>query len=128
MHHLKNQKQNRQYLVCIKNVLGLNKISSTTNTDKIVKTNCFIVRKIFRSDKFLVAMSSSRSDVLTQFVLLVSLKCILVLKSFNGVSRKFKGYLKFQGCFKEVLRVSTESFKEVSGVFQGGLRKFQVCL
>ena len=78
-------------------------------------------------------MSSSRSDVVTQFVgsfvcpfvrpfffLLVSLKFYLVLKSFNGVSRKFLVCLKFvgvlrklQGYFKEVLRVFTKSFKEV---------------
>ena len=97
-------------------------------------------------------MSSSRSDVVTKsvrvsvpFFLLVSLKFILVLESFNGVSRKFKGYLKlkvcswkFQGCFKEVLRVFQgsfkrvsrkfqECFKEVSGKFQKCFRKFQGC-
>ena len=47
---------------------------------------------------FLAAMSSSRSDIVTQFMfsfirplffLLVSLEFYLVLKSFNGVSRKF---------------------------------------
>ena len=53
---------------------------------------------------FLAAMSSSRSDVVTQFVhpsvflslffLLVSLKFLLGLKSFNGVSRLFKGGFK----------------------------------
>ena len=58
-------------------------------------------------------MSSSRSDVVTQFVfsyfrvfvfpdfrpspfvLLVSLNFLVDLKSFNGVSRQFKGCLKF---------------------------------
>ena len=84
-------------------------------------------------------MSSSRSDVVTQFVrsfvrpfvrplffLLASLEFYLVLNSFNGVSRKFSVCLKFlgvlrklQGCFKEVLRVFTKSFKEVKMVFQG---------
>ena len=67
--------------------------------------------------EFLAAMSSSRSDVVTQFVcvfvcvfvrplffLLVSLKFLLVLKSFNGVSRLFKGCLKFKGSFKDVSR------------------------
>ena len=66
-------------------------------------------------------MSSSRSDVVTQFVrsfvrssvrpfvrplffLLVSLKFLLVLKCFNGVSRQFKEYLKFDGSFKAVSR------------------------
>ena len=58
----------------------------------------------------LAAMSSSRSEVVTQFVrsfvrsfvfpslffLLVSLKFLLVLKSFNGVSRLFKVCLKFK--------------------------------
>ena len=66
---------------------------------------------------FLAAMSSSRSDVVTQFVrvsvcpsvrplffLLVSLKFLLVLKSFNGVSRQFKECLKFNGSFKAVSR------------------------
>ena len=71
---------------------------------------------------FLAAMSSSRSDVVTQFVrscvrssvrplffLLVSLKFYLVLRMFK-VSRVF------QGSFKDVsskLRVLTKSFKEV---------------
>ena len=52
------------------------------------------------------------------------------LKSFNGVSRKFYGCLKFQGGFKEVSRMSQGSFKgiykkcqrcfkEVLRVFQG---------
>ena len=60
---------------------------------------------------------SVRSSVTKEF--------FLSLKSFNGVSGKFKG------CFKEVLRLLTESlkgvsmmfqrcFKEVSRVFQGG--------
>ena len=61
---------------------------------------------------FLAAMSSSRSDVVTQCVLpfvpffSVSLKFSLVIQSFDGVSRLFKGYLKFK-----------ESFKDVSGKF-----------
>ena len=68
----------------------------------------------------LAEMSSSRSDIVTQsvhssvrpslFFLLVSLKFLLVLKSFNGVSRLFKGYLKF-----------TESLKDVSRKFSGCL-------
>ena len=56
----------------------------------------------YKFQNFLAAMSSSRSDVVTKFVcpcfgvsvpffLLVSLKFLLVLKSFNGVSRQFKG-------------------------------------
>ena len=63
---------------------------------------------------FLAAMSSSRSDVVTKFVrlyvrlsiffLLVSLKFLLVLKSFNGVSRQFKECLKFNGSFKAAPR------------------------
>ena len=89
-------------------------------------------------------MSSSRSDVVTQcvclsvfsfvpFFLLVSLNFHLFLKSFNVVSRQFKGYLKFNGSFKEVLRVFhgsfkgvsrkfNECFKEDSRVFQGSFR------
>ena len=48
---------------------------------------------------FLAAMRSSRSDIVTQsvrscfrplFFLLVSLKFLLALKSFNSVSRQFK--------------------------------------
>ena len=68
-------------------------------------------------------MSSSRSDIVTQsdrpsvrsypFFLLVSLKFLLVLKSFNGVLRKFKECLKFNGSFKAVLRVFPGSFKGV---------------
>ena len=56
--------------------------------------------------RFLAAMSSSRSDVVTQcvrvfvrvslFFLLVSLEFYLVLKCFNGVSRVL------QECFKGV--------------------------
>ena len=89
-------------------------------------------------------MSSSRSDVVTQsvlpffrssvlpslFFLLVFLKSFLALKSFNGVSRLFKGCLKFQGSFKEVLRVFTKvlrkfkwCFKEASRVFQESFRE-----
>ena len=54
---------------------------------------------------FLAAMSSSRSDVVTQsvrvfvflslFFLLMSLKFLLVLKCFNGVSMVFQGRLKY---------------------------------
>ena len=69
-------------------------------------------------DLFLAAMSSTRSDIVTQCVrlfvcvsmcvslclLFVSLKFLLVLKSFNGVSRLFKGYLEFKGSFKNVSR------------------------
>ena len=54
------------------------------------------------------------------FFLLVSMKFLLVLKSFNGVSRQFKECLKFNGSFKEVLRV-------FQGVLKGVLRKFQEC-
>ena len=63
---------------------------------------------------FLAAMSSSRSDDVTQsvcvsvrpslFFLLVFLKFLLVFKSFNDVSRVFKGCLKFKGSFKDVSR------------------------
>ena len=68
-------------------------------------------------------MSSSRSDVVTQFVRL-SIRhedVFLLLKNYNGVSRKFKG------CFNEVLRIFHASFKDrkflgcfkkVSGIFQ----------
>ena len=47
----------------------------------------------------------------------------LVLRSFNCVSRMFKGCLKFQGCFKQVprkLRVFLESFKGVAKSFRCG--------
>ena len=72
---------------------------------------------IINFQDFLAAMSSSRSDVVTQsvrsfvflsvrplFFLLVSLKFLLVLKSFNGVSRQFKECLKFNGSLKAVSR------------------------
>ena len=62
------------------------------------------------NNNFLAVMSSSRSDVVTKcvllsvcvsvhvsfFFLLVSFKILLVLKSFNGVSRQFKGCLKLK--------------------------------
>ena len=47
----------------------------------------------------------------------------LVLKGFNRVSRKFKGCLKFQWCFKEVLRMFQGSFKDVYRMSQGGFNK-----
>ena len=47
------------------------------------------------------------------FFLLVSLKFLLVLNSFNGVLRKFQECLKFNGSFKAVLRVFPGSFKGV---------------
>ena len=64
---------------------------------------------------FLAAISSSRSDVVTQFVrvsvrpsvpffLLLSLKFLLVLESFNGVSMQFKECLKFNEKFKALSR------------------------
>ena len=50
---------------------------------------------------------------------------------FLGVSRKFRGCLKFQGCFKRVLRVFQGSFKSVSRKFQECFKevsgKFQGC-
>ena len=52
----------------------------------------------------------------------------LVLKSVNGVSRKFKGCLKFEGCFKEVLRVFQGGFKSVSRKFQEWVKEVQGCL
>ena len=66
---------------------------------------------------FLAAMSSSRSNVITQFVfsfvfsfvfplffLLVSFEFYLVLKSFNGVLGVFEVSRVFQGSFKEAAR------------------------
>ena len=47
---------------------------------------------------------SVRVFVCPFFFLLVSLKFLLVLKSFNGVSRQFKQCLKFNGSFKAVSR------------------------
>ena len=56
------------------------------------------------SSEFLAAMSSSRSDVVTQFVRpFVTKEFFFSLKSFNGVSRKLKGCLKLKGCFMEIL-------------------------
>ena len=49
----------------------------------------------------------------------MSLKFLLVLKSFNGVSRLFKWCLKFKGSFKDVSRKFKVCFKEVSRLFQG---------
>ena len=48
------------------------------------------------SIEFLAAMSSSRSDVVTQFVRsFVTNEFFLSPKRFNGVSRKVEGCLKF---------------------------------
>ena len=56
----------------------------------------------------------------------------LVLKSFNGVPRKFQECLKFKGCFKEVLRLFTGNFKGVLRKFQGSFKEisrvFQECV
>ena len=49
----------------------------------------------------------------------MSLDFYLVLKSFNDVSRKFHGCLKFQGSFKDVSWKLQECFKEVLWKFQG---------
>ena len=77
---------------------------------------------------FLAAMSSSRSDGVTQsvcpslFFHLVFLE--FVVHCFKKVSRVFQGSFKgvprkFQGCFKEVSRVFQGSLKGVSGKFKG---------
>ena len=50
----------------------------------------------------------------------MSLVFYLVLKDFNGVSRKLKGCLKFQWSFKEVSRMFQGSCK-------GVLRKNEGC-
>ena len=85
--------------------------------------------------------SCFRVSVRPLFFLFVSLKFLLVLKSFNGVSRQFKECLKFNGvsrlfqgsfmgvtrvfkgclnrCFKDVSRVFQGSFKSVSWKFKG---------
>ena len=55
------------------------------------------------------------------FFLLVSLEFYLVLKCFNGVLRKFRGCLKFQGCLKDVSRMLHGSF---NGIY---IYKFQGC-
>ena len=60
-------------------------------------------------------------SVCSHFFLLVSLKFFLVLKSFNAVSRKFKGCLRFKGSPKGVYR---GSFKSVSRKFQGSFKRF----
>ena len=62
---------------------------------------------------------------LSPYVLFFSfsvLEFFIVIKSFNGVSRLFKGCLKFKGSFKEVLRVFTESFMGVSTKIEGRFR------
>ena len=69
---------------------------------------------ILRFAVFLAVMSSSRSDVVTQFVFpsvrsspffsFGVFKVFQVLKGLNGVSRKFEGCLKFKGRFKNVSR------------------------
>ena len=63
----------------------------------------------------------------------MSLQLDLVLKNFNGISKKFLRCWKFQGCFKKVLRMfqgnskgvyrmSQGVFNKVSRVFQGSFK------
>ena len=77
-----------------------------------------------RLSSFLASMSSSRSDVVTQFVCVfvhpsIPFFSFSVLevssgpKTFNGVSRLFKVCLKFKGSFKDVSRMFQGSFKGV---------------
>ena len=51
------------------------------------------------------------------FFLLMSFKFLLVLKSFNGVSRQFKECFNFKGSFKSVSRLFQGSVREISWVF-----------
>ena len=73
--------------------------------------------------KLLPAIYSLRSDVVTHFVYFLSAtkEFLLFFKpgSFNGVSSKFKGCLKFEGCFMEVSRTFQGSFEDVYRKFQG---------
>ena len=104
---------------------------------------------------FLAAMSSSRSDDVTKFVcpsvfpesfcLDWSIQSILSkmfwgsykgvsgmsIWSFNGVSRKFKGCLKFEESFQDISRKFWGCLQKISREFQwsfkGVSRKFQCC-
>ena len=64
---------------------------------------------------------------LSLYFLLVSLKFLLVLKSFNNECRLFKLSLMFKGSFQNVsrkfLRLFTENFNGVSRKFKGCLKK-----
>ena len=69
---------------------------------------------------FLAAMSSSRSDVVTQFVrpLVRHQGVFFSLRSYKGVSRSLMCVsMKYQGCFMQVSLIG--SFKVVSRKFQG---------
>ena len=55
----------------------------------------------------------------------MSLEFFLVLKSISGASKKFKRCLKFQGCFKEVLREFKESSRKLKGCFKEVSRFFK---
>ena len=69
-------------------------------------------------------MSSSRSDVVTQFVRpFVTKEFFFSLKSFNGVSRKLKGCLKLKGCFMEILLMFQGSFEGVYNKFLGSFKE-----
>ena len=50
---------------------------------------------------------------------------MLVLKSFNDVSRKFKESLKFKGCFKDVSRMFQLRLKGISSSYKGVSRLFE---
>ena len=81
------------------------------------------------TNKFLAAMSSSRSDNVTKFFRLF-FRPLFFLLCFWSLEVVFVSR-KFQGCFKEVSRVFQVSFKEVLRMFResfkGVLRKFQGC-
>ena len=77
--------------------------------------------------------SSIRSSVpfFSFSVLGVCRAFLLVLKSFNDVSRKFKGCLKFKWCFKDVSKKFFVCLQKVPRVFltslKGVSKKFQEC-
>ena len=69
---------------------------------------------------FLAAMSSSRSDGVTQFVLPFVLPFITLFSfSVFGVCITFGCFKEVKGCFKKVLRMFKGSFKGVLRKFQG---------
>ena len=86
-------------------------------------------------------MSSSRSDVVTQFVrsFVFSCFCVFVCPFFSYSVLGVLSSLKvFQWCFKKVLKVFEVSrmlpvsckgvYKKFQGSFKGVSRKFQECL
>ena len=88
-----NQRKIGQALHIVTKLMGVMEHGVFSCDEQLKKWRCHSVRSFVRV-----------SVRLPPFFLLVSLKFLLILKSFNGVSRQYKECLKFNGSFKGVSR------------------------